>query len=358
MPILDIQKRARELGRIRTGHKASNGAPTKLSQFRLTSASKPLLEKVAELYGGEVRQWTPAGGAQQWEVYTEADRIPIMVPPQPVSQWYETWTAGGCVHRCDGETDYISGEACDPESDLHQQSKPTTRLNVVLRDVEGIGVWRLESHGWNAALELPQAAEFLAQAGGYVEGWVALEERVSKAIINGKAQTRKFLVPIIEIGVTPAQLMAGEGRVATPAMEGPVQRPALPSGKAEVPDYLAQAQAAHSLEAVQQIWRTAHAAGHLTEQLAAELKIVGDSFAAATAPPGPDADGAFEAEVVDEDADAVWQQVLAAAGKHGLSLEDTTNGFAQYSGGVVASTATAAELRAYLDHLQSEQVPA
>src|SRR4051812_47766292 len=166
MPILDIQKRARELGRIRTGSKAANGAPTKLSKFRITSASKPLLEKVAALYGGDVVEWTPVGGAQQWEVYTNVARIPIYVPPQPVTQWYEAWTAGGCIHRCDGETDYITGEACDSynEDSLHHQSKPTTRLNVVLCEVEGIGFFRLESHGWNAAVELPQAAEFLAQA--------------------------------------------------------------------------------------------------------------------------------------------------------------------------------------------------
>jgi hypothetical protein len=56
----------------------------------------------------------------------------------------------------------------------------------VLRDVEGVGVLRVETHGWNAAMELPNAAEFLAQAGGYVNGWLSLEQRTSKAIINDK----------------------------------------------------------------------------------------------------------------------------------------------------------------------------
>lgn len=379
MPILDIQKRARELGRIRIGQvvpitkrDGSPGTrPEKLDRFRLTSASRPLLERVAELYGGQVNEWTPqGGGSQAWEVVTTSTRLPIMVPPQPVTQWYEYWTAAGCQHRCDGNTNVLTDELCEPEDFGHSEAlkRPTTRLNVVLRDVEGIGVWRLETHGWNAAVELPEAAEFLARAGGYVNGWVSLEERTSKAEVpdrkNGgtKIETRRFMVPIIEIDVTPAQLMAGEGRVGTPEVEGPVARAAIEAPKAEVPDYLAQAQDASTIETVQVIWGKASAAGHLTDQLAAELKIIGDALiAAAQKQPVPDAEGVYEAEVVDApdgDADAVWQQILAAAGQRGMTQSQVLDGFAEYSGGVTAATASSAELAAYLQHLQSEQVPA
>ena len=151
--------------------------------------------------------WQPAGGPPQFEVITDARRIPVLVPPQPVSQWLETWSAGGCVHRCDGYVDQISGRPCDG-GEQHQDAKPTTRLNVVLRDVAGVGVWRLESHGWNAAAELPDMAAFLERAGGYVDGYLALEERVSKS----GGQTRRFAVPTIEIDMTPAQLLARRGR--------------------------------------------------------------------------------------------------------------------------------------------------
>jgi hypothetical protein len=113
---------------------------------------------VAALYGGTVQPWTPqGGGAEAFEVITESTRIPILVPPQPVTQYFEQWSGGGCVRRCDGQTELLSGGNClcsvDPED---RECKPTTRLNVVLRDVEGIGVWRLESHGWYAATELPR----------------------------------------------------------------------------------------------------------------------------------------------------------------------------------------------------------
>jgi hypothetical protein len=125
MPILDIQKRARELGRIRIGQVVpttrrdgtAGTRPEKLDRFRLTSNSKPLLDKVAELYGGTVAEWQPqGGGAKAWEVVTNTARIPIMVPPQPITQWYEFWTAGGCKHRCDGQTNVLTDEPATPRT--------------------------------------------------------------------------------------------------------------------------------------------------------------------------------------------------------------------------------------------------
>ncbi|WP_324606092.1 hypothetical protein [Streptomyces sp. NRRL WC-3725] len=94
-----------------------------MDRFRFTSASRPLLEKVAALYGGTVADWTPAnGGPAAHEVITDARRVPILVPPQPVSQYYELWSGGGCQRRCDGITELLTDRACpcgpDPERGL------------------------------------------------------------------------------------------------------------------------------------------------------------------------------------------------------------------------------------------------
>jgi hypothetical protein len=293
-----------------------------------------------------------------------------MVPPQPISQWYEYWTGGGCKHRCDGRTNVLTDELCDPEDFAHKEAleRPTTRLNVVLRDVEGIGVWRLESHGWNAAVELPDSAEFLAAAGGYVNGWVSLEARTSKAEVSDrqggtKIQTRHFHVPIIEIDVTPAQLMAGHGRVAAPALAGgPVgETPAL---AAAGPDYVALAADVTDPEEVRNLWRQANGAGHMTQGLSEHLqKRVADLEAGAAAPPPaaeaaapgpaaqvPDEDGAVDAEIVD-DADVVWQRILTEAGRQGMSLPAVQEDFARQMGGLIANDATSGELQVYLDKL-------
>lgn len=366
MPILDLQKRARELGRIRLGVRevftkrdGSTGTrPAKLDRFRFTSASRPLLDKVAALYGGEVREWTPDGGSPQWEVITDSQRLPIMVPPQPVTQWHEAWRKSGCVHRCDGQTNVLTDEPCDPDDPLHREAlaKPTTRLNVVLRDVEGIGVWRVETHGWNAAIELPDVAEFLAQAGGYVNGWLGLEQRTSIDNSGEKAQTRHYMVPIIEIDVTPAQLMAGRGRVAAPALTGgPVgDTPAL---AAAGPDYVALAADVESSEEIRDIWRQANAAGHMTEGLNQHLAKRAQELDAANEPDSAavDEDGAVEAEIVgDGDPDAVWAEIVKVGGEQGYTLPDLNDDFAQQMGGLTADSASAGELAHYLGILRDK----
>ena len=391
MPILDIQKRARELGRIRLGQKGDKGQPQKLDRFRLTSSSQPLLEKVAELYGGEVREWTPAGGTQQWEVITDSRRLPIMVPPQPVTQWFEYWTKAGCQHRCDGRHNVLTDDDCDHDDPAHIEAlkKPTTRLNVILRDVEGIGVWRVETHGWNAAVELPDVAEFLAAAGGYVNGWLALEQRTSIDTSGARPQTRHFAVPIIEIDVTPAQLMAGGGRVQAPQLEGPVQQaPALAAASDPFQPFFDRLPSAGSLDDLSKVWAEAVAARLVGPQAtpsqripefveafkarAAVLKPAEQSAPAeqpaAAAPPVVNPDGTVDAEIVEDpaaaaappaatapaaeaDPNVVWQQILAhAGGTLGWTTDQVHADFAEAMG-MPAGEASAAELAAYLHRI-------
>lgn len=264
MAILTLQRRSRELGRIRIGQQVATGTegkmrPVKLDKFRLTSASRPLLEKAAALYGGEVVEWNN-GGSAQFEVFTTSTRLPVLVPPQPVSQFFELWSGGGCQRRCDGERELLTDQACLCSPDpLDRACKPTTRLNVVLRDVEGVGVWRLESHGYYAATELPSTAEFLAQQSGYIAGWLSLEART--VLRDGK--TKRFVVPIIEVDVTPAALMAGDA--------GPAALTAAPAALPTTPPVtLAEVQAAASLEDLRVLWDRARNGGQRDDKALAD----------------------------------------------------------------------------------------
>jgi hypothetical protein len=337
MPIITLQRRSRELGRIRTGQvvKGNNGRsrPSKLDRFRLTSPSKDLLDKVAALYGGTVEAWTPQnGGPSQWEVVTEATRLPVLVPPQPVSQYFEQWSGGGCVRRCDGERELLSDQPClcsvDP---AERDCKPTTRLNVVLRDVEGIGVWRLESHGYYAATELPEVAEFLARAAGYVQAWLTLEERIVKR--NG--ETRRFMVPALEVDITPAQLMAGGGQVAAIESSPGAAVPALPAApvKLDMDSFLTAVEAATTVADVRALWKEAAASGVLDEDVTAVLKAKADRLAVPAAASG--------------DPDEMWQRVLRSA-PDGWTSQQLEEHFEQ-TVGVDAGSATAAEMVAYLE---------
>lgn len=219
-PLLDLQRRYRELGRIRLGVKGEKGAPRRLNEFRLTSAAFELLERVAELYGGEVREWAgaPTEG-KQWEVLTGTDRLDVLIAPgEPISQNWELWTGGGCLRRCDGFT-MADGSACQCPSDLEDRlelskkgnaCKPTSRLSVVLPRVPDVGVWRVESHGVNAAVELPGTVDLMRkalEAGIPIPGQLRIDQRTSKK----DGQTHHFVVPVLELPtLTVEALMSGD----------------------------------------------------------------------------------------------------------------------------------------------------
>jgi hypothetical protein len=236
MTMVDLQRRFRELGRLRMGEKlvARSGKPypSKLSDWRITTASEPLAVKVAEVYGGTVEMWegAPTEG-RQWEVRTGTATLDVLVPPGvPFSQAWELWSGGGCQRRCDGRVQ-TTGEVCACPADIAERveaskkgaaCKPTTRLSVILPRVPDVGVWRLETHGLNAAVELPGTVDLLAAAlgnGVMLPAQLRIDQRTS--VKDG--ETRHFVVPVVELPtVTMAELMSGEG-VPSLSAPAPVQ---------------------------------------------------------------------------------------------------------------------------------------
>src|SRR5439155_26461896 len=106
-----------------------------------------------------------------------------------------------------GDTEALSGKACmcGPDS---RAWKPTTRISFMLPDIPGLGLWRVESHGWNAAAETPGAVEVLVRAaseGVFIPAVLGLENRTSK---KGN-QTRRFVVPVIDVQGTTVNQLAG-----------------------------------------------------------------------------------------------------------------------------------------------------
>lgn len=66
----------------------------------------------------------------------------------------------------------------------------------------------------------------------------------------------------------------------------------------------------------------------------------------------------YDVEFVDDPADvqAVWFQIIAAAGQFGLTTEQVESGFAQRNGGVHPSSATVAQMNAYLAAVKAGEV--
>jgi hypothetical protein len=384
MPILDLQMRMRQLGEIRIGHVVPTGRPrkdgkpgtrpAKLDKFRFTSPSREILASVAELYGGEVKPWTPAnGGPSEFEVYSTSNRLPVLIPPRDaVSQWYELYAGSKCQRRCDGVTEHKSDRpcVCNPEK---RDCKITTRVNVMLRDVPALGQWLLITKGYYAAVTLPPAAELLAQAGGYVAGWLGMEEK--SAIVDDKPA--RFMVPTLDVEITPTALMAGNITGAPAAVAKGPERVAITGGR---PDYAALASVAKTAEEVGQLWKQAVDAKHMDDALAAVLKGRGEELRAEEVsdeagesgwreepnqdgppPPAASAEVVVDAEIVEEGYDPaavqdIWFQVIAAAGAHALTTEQVEAGFAQRNGGTHPSSATVAQMNAYLKAVKAGEV--
>lgn len=250
-PVLDLQIRFREIGRIRMGEKrvSRNGKeyPAAMDRFRFTSPSRGVLEGMARVVGGEVTEWADAPGGGQWQLYAETSEIAVVIPPtdEPFSQWYELWSGAGCQRRCNGVKATVAvkqgqGEdapivmrerdcMCDEDN---RECKLTTRASFILPWAPGIGVWRLESHGYYAAVELTGTLSYLARQaaqGVYLECILRLDKREKR--VPGQP-TSTYVVPVLDTEATPAQLLAGTMPPSTQPEIGPSGRPALPSGAA------------------------------------------------------------------------------------------------------------------------------
>jgi hypothetical protein len=296
--IIGLQQQQTEVGRIRLGVKVATGnggsRPAKLDTLRFTSPRRELIEKVAELYGGKVEPWQPLKGNSQWQVITTSTQVPVMVPPQDPaeSQWLEMWSRGGCLRRCDGQTERISGKPCMCDPDPQERDcKMHTRVNVLLEEVPGIGVWRVDTGSFYAATELPTTARILAEAEGLIPGKLILDQRT----VTRGGKTFNFAVPVLDIAeFTPAELLSGKVPELAAARRAEAidnrSRVAISAG----PDYSSLLFAVNTIDALTDLWEEAGNAGALTDELRAEFVAKGAEIR------GRRANEPIDAEVVEE----------------------------------------------------------
>ncbi len=205
-----VRPRLPEVGRIRLGEKkGEKGYPAKLDAFRFTSRDRALMEIVADRFGGQVREWLSDEGPQ-WQVYSEATSLEVVVPKAELafSQWFENWDGAVCRRRCDGHREIIGEQACvcDPDN---RACLPTTRLNVMLPDIPGMGVWRVESHGFNAAAEILGTIELAAASGAtLLPATLMLAQRSKRRVDPKKVVTNRFVVPVLVINASLREMVA------------------------------------------------------------------------------------------------------------------------------------------------------
>lgn len=301
--ILTLQRQARELGRLRTGWSIPNDdpkkrpRPVKSKTWVVSSHAEHYVEAAAAAWGGDVERWQPQGaGAPQFRVITKAEQIDALLPPgDPLSQNNEMWNKGGCMRRCDGQTEQLSRKPClclaEHGEDWHllrqdaytkdKVCAATSRLSVVLPDMPDVGVWRAETHSFYAANEMAGTVDMvLSGTGG--KGLVPVTLRIEPRSRVAGGLTKHFPVVVVEVrGITPRQALTGPISTALALDPTGSQPLAIEAGR---PDYVALAEAALTPDDVADVYRQAHAAKHVNAQLVADLKVISDRLKAELEP--------------------------------------------------------------------------
>jgi hypothetical protein len=362
--ILTLQRQVRELGRLRAGLTETGTTkegkeytrPASSRTWILTSANRDYLDAAAQLWGGDVLEWTPVGnGPKAWRLITATPLIDAILPPgDPLSQHQEMWSRGGCQRRCDGEQEMLSGKACLCRAqfgeDFHEQKVGTvcdihTRLNVFLPDLPDIGVWRVETKGFWPANHIAGYVDMIkGQVGPQVMVPIRLRIEPRTQVKAGK--TSQYIEIVVELRSSATfaqileapQVLAIGGPADTRAIEG-TSRPAIaaaPNGNVS-----GAAPAVQESRGTPAQWRQWFAQAKTLDELRSMWTLAGN-------------DGALDAETRAA-YEAAGNRLLAPA----QPAEDTTTGAADGTtdwAAQIAAAATVAELRGIWEQLAAAKV--
>lgn len=253
--IVSLPARYPELGRIRLGSKGPKGEPRKGKFLRFSSDDDVVLLALADQLGGEVKPWTDDKAEQAFHLTSESASVPVLLPADPIDTTYEKWGSGGIAKRCDGEMClqpmqapdgghmYESPCAClaaglvpgDRDDQKKGACQVTVRLRLIIPSVPGLGAWMCTSHSVYAAMELPGQIELLQAMSGrgrLVPADFAIEPRTEKK--PWEKYKRDYIVPVLRVRASLAQLMSGEPIMGELATGEPEPRIDCPVGCGEV----------------------------------------------------------------------------------------------------------------------------
>jgi hypothetical protein len=246
VPIRMSQHRLPQAGRIRTGTqvRGSNGKmrPVASQTFIFTSQDPDLLAPVAARYGGTVAPWNEPKSPDRYAVTTEARKVDVILPNDPLTQWFELWSGKrGLERRCDGEYCEVqvpgpdgyemAQEDCVCVAQGWQECEYKLRLSMLIPEVSSLSTWRLDTSSEHARMEIPKMVET-------IEKFQELRPGFSLAVLRLDQRTapgRRFSVPVLDVAVSPEALMAGAARLGPPAVDTPRALAAGRAGETDLP---------------------------------------------------------------------------------------------------------------------------
>jgi hypothetical protein len=217
--VIDIQRGFREIGSIRMGYSEPRGQgkiPKRSDTWILTSNDKNALIVAAGQFGGEVQEWKDDTSKHAYRLITRQRELPVMISPIAAATSYELWQGGECKRRCNGEYDRLNGCPCQCPGDVHERAnlakngkacKLATRVGFIMPSIPDLGVWGYVSHGYYAALELPNTTDFLramAVMGAKIPATLAIEIRKNRSAGTSKI----YPVPVVRLAQSMNEIAA------------------------------------------------------------------------------------------------------------------------------------------------------
>ena len=191
------------VGRFRSGAQIQN-RPVALSEWRVTTGDPVVAKAVAELFGGEPKEWETKT-EESLEVLTTANSIEVKL--EGLTSEMVLWGRGSTPIRvCNGSTMKGDGDKpCECPADLKDRKdgakngsacQPNVRATFRLVDNEDLGLWRFNSSSWGLAAQVNDLEGELADAGGASLATLSLElvEFTTKA-----GRDVKYTKPVVKI---------------------------------------------------------------------------------------------------------------------------------------------------------------
>jgi hypothetical protein len=158
---------------------------------------------VAELFGGEPREWVTKT-EESLEVLTTTATIEVTL--EGLTSEMVLWGRGSTPIRvCDGNTMKDGNKPCECPADLKEKKEgakngsacqPNVRATFRLVDNPDLGLWRFNSSSWNLAAQVNALEGELADAGGSSLATLSLElvEFTTKA-----GRDVRYTKPVVKI---------------------------------------------------------------------------------------------------------------------------------------------------------------
>ena len=213
-------KRIPRIGKIYLGVKRSNGTkdyPSAVDYFVVRADGGNTSEDAArafhEAYGPEPREITIAFPSDDPENFM----------PQYLASYHggggrsELWCKGDGLkaRRMDGQGGYVEMDCLYQDCPIYQQKKckPLTRLLFLLPDVEGIGVWELDTTSYFSAQNLGSSVQLIRQLTRGRIAMIPLKLRLIPQSVSPEGTTKT--VYVLDLQLVNVKLMELLNRIPT-----------------------------------------------------------------------------------------------------------------------------------------------